>query len=284
MKPSGAALALLLACSSCAFSQRTWDGLSAVLWQQTSQEYRGLALQAYATGRLTLDRALKDKNWTAALEQKGKFRNLPPAVILDLDETILDNSPHQARAVIEANGRFDPARWHEWTSQRKATAIPGAVEFVRYARSRKVTVFYVTNRDFQEEGDTKANLAGLGLEVEDLTQRKGFAEAGLGDTLLTLNQQKGWGSDKTSRRELIARFYRVLLLFGDDLNDFLSGVRSSPAERARLAEPLEAMWGTKWIILPNASYGSWEGALLDFNNKLTDAEVLEKETGLLRKE
>src|SRR3954467_2219664 len=72
------------------------DMLLATLWNQRSVEYRGNALTVYALAQIRLDQAMADKNWTAAPnEQKSDFANLPPAVILDVDETVLDNSPYE---------------------------------------------------------------------------------------------------------------------------------------------------------------------------------------------
>src|SRR5262245_19274028 len=125
--------------------RKTHENLNAVLWMQTAVEYQGGALQAYAAARTALDRALADRQWTAAVEQTGDFSSLPPAVVLDLDETVLDNSAFQARQVANATSYNDEA-WAAWCQERKAGAIPGAVEFLKYARSRGVIPFFVTNR------------------------------------------------------------------------------------------------------------------------------------------
>src|ERR1051326_4687767 len=72
------------------------DNLNATLWTQRSVEFKGNAMTVYALGKVRLDEALADKKWTAApVEQKGDYQNLPPAVVLDLDETVLDNSAYQ---------------------------------------------------------------------------------------------------------------------------------------------------------------------------------------------
>jgi acid phosphatase len=225
------------------------DTLFAVLWTQTSVEYRASALQAYATARTQLDRALADPVWTAAVEQQGQnSSSLPPAVILDADETALDNSPFQARLIVEG-GAYDESRWAKWTAERAAGAVPGAVAFTQYARQRGVTVFFVTNRDAPLEANTRANLQALGFSLDDTR-----------DTVLTRRERPEWASDKTSRRQAVARDFRILLLVGDDLGDFLPN-RGSVAERdARVAQYAE-WWGTKWIVLPNPMYGSWESAL-----------------------
>jgi acid phosphatase len=222
---------------------------------QTSTEYQALGLQAYATAKAQLDRALKDRKWTAAPEQTGNFKKLPPAVILDLDETMLNNSPFQA-AMVQAGKSFDPAVFHQWVSRASAAALAGSVDYARYADSRGVTVFYVTNRSFDQHEPTLRNLSAVGLPV-----KKPASAMGLPDTLITLGGASNWGNDKGPRRALIAKYYRVLQLFGDDLNDFLSVPNADPSKRQAAASAYASYWGSRWIILPNPVYGSWRSAL-----------------------
>src|SRR5262245_55231501 len=90
-------LALLPAGAALAEDAPANDTLNAVLWMQRSVEYKANTLGAYALAQIRLDQALADKNWTAApAEQKGAYQDLPPAIIMDADETILDNSGYQA--------------------------------------------------------------------------------------------------------------------------------------------------------------------------------------------
>jgi acid phosphatase len=216
--------------------------------------------------RLRLDEALGEPNWSAAPEQSGDYRNLPPAVILDIDETVLDNSPGQARQVMAGTG-FVPAQWDAWVRQAKADAIPGAVEFCRYAAARNVAVFFITNREQEHEEATRANLARLGFPLH-----------GAEDAVLS-RSENGWGSEKAPRRRVIAARHRVLLLVGDDLGDFLPDIRTTVERRHAAAAPFEEFWGRKWILLSNPSYGSWEQALLDGSASTNGAgriQVLER--------
>ena len=223
--------------------------LYSTLWVQTSPEYRATAWQAYRAASETLRRALADSTWTAAVEQEGAdFAGLPPAVVLDVDETVLDNSPYQAR-VIRGDGSFDPVAWGAWVDEARAEPVPGAREFLRLADSLGVAIFYVTNRDDELEAATRRNLEAVGLPVDpDL------------DTVLSRGEREGWTSDKSSRREAVADRYRIVLLVGDDFNDFVAA-RLPRADRDRLAERHRDRWGERWIMLPNPNYGSWEGAL-----------------------
>jgi 5'-nucleotidase (lipoprotein e(P4) family) len=244
--------------------------LLSTLWVQTSEEWRGLTAQAYRQAAAILDRALKNKKWTAALEQQPGYGKLPPAVILDIDETVLDNSPSQAREVKQGR-TFDPVSWDKWVQEGVASAIPGAAEFCRYAASRKVTVYFVTNREASQEQATRSNLARLG-----------FPLAGGQDTVLCRGEMANWGSDKGTRRAQIAARHRVLLLLGDDLGDFISGARTSVVNRRKLTEPHLDKWGEKWILLPNPSYGSWEEALYGERRPAGAAERLAREWEYLR--
>jgi acid phosphatase len=225
--------------------------LFATLWQQTSAEYRAAAMQAYDEASEVLPIALADSGWTAAVEQEGDdFSTLPPAVVLDVDETVLDNSPQQVRTIL-AGGSFDPEVWGAWVEEARAPAVPGAREFLALADSLGVAVFYVTNRDQPLEAATRRNLESEGLPLDPEV-----------DTILSRGERESWGSDKTSRREAIAERYRIVLLVGDDFNDFVLA-RLPREERDRLVERYADRWGDRWIVLPNPVYGSWEGALYE---------------------
>jgi 5'-nucleotidase (lipoprotein e(P4) family) len=227
------------------------ENLNAVLWMQTALEYEAAALQAYRTARLQLEAALGTPGWTAAVEQAGDTAGLPPAVILDIDETVLDNSYYQARMVRNGTAYSD-ATWNAWVEERKATAIPGALEFTRDAAQRGVTVFYVTNRAQQGEQATRDNLAALGFPVAPQL-----------DTVLTRGERPEWqASAKAARRAHVAERFRILLLIGDDLGDFVADASGTPDQRRLRTAGHADRWGRQWIVLPNPTYGSWERAIV----------------------
>lgn len=222
--------------------------LYAVLWMQTAAEYDAAAQQAYATARAALEEALADPAWTALPEQAdAELAGRPPAVILDVDETVLDNSREGAREIVLRRPYNDPD-WEKWVAERAATLVPGAAEFLAAAQRRGVAAFLVTNRTAAMTAATLDNLRRLGVEVP--------AERVLGK-----DEARGWGSDKSSRRALVARTHRVLLLVGDDLNDFVATAGKTREQRDALVRDAAARWGRQWIILPNPAYGSWERAL-----------------------
>lgn len=237
------------------------DNLNATLWMQRSVEYRASAAAAYALARQRLEQALADRTWTAAPgEQTGNFQNLPPAVVMDLDETALDNSAYQAWMVLN-NQTFDQKTWTQFVNAEISTPIEGAVDFAMYAQARGVKVFYVSNRTAEEEPATRRNM-----------QRYGFPMDGTIDTVLTSRERPDWGSAKSTRRAYIAKDYRILLNIGDNFGDFSDAYRGSEAERLKVYEDNRARWGREWIMLPNPTYGSFESAPFGHNFKLSPDE------------
>jgi acid phosphatase len=235
--------------------------LYSALWVQTAAEYRATTWQAYAAARAAMLRALADTTWTAAVEQEGEsFGGLPLAVIVDVDETVLDNVAFQARVIL-AEGAFDPEAWAAWVEEAQAPPVPGAAEFLRLADSIGVTAFYVTNRDHPLEAATRRNLEAAGLPVDPDV-----------DVVLSRGEREEWTSDKSSRRAWVAERYRIVLLVGDDFNDFVPA-RLPRSERERLVGGYRDRWGEEWIILPNPIYGSWEGALYGEGDPTPDDRI-----------
>ena len=234
------------------------QSMLAVLYAQSSAEYEANNLQTFAGAKLALEKALVNKNWTAAIEQKEDFSEKPPAVILDIDETVLNNIPFQARAIIK--GESYPNGWVEWMLEEASTSVAGVSEFLKYADSKGIKIFYVTNRIAIAEEATRNNLKKLGLPFD--TDR---------DVLLMKNEN-GWTSDKVSRRELIAQDYRILLLIGDQLGDFISLDEATAGmdSRKEIAAKYEEMWGKKWVMITNPIYGRWEASI--YNNEYPDTE------------
>lgn len=236
--------------------------LQSTLWVQNSAEYDALALQTYATAMRTIPLPLEDSFWTASLnqEQNDDFMSLPPAIILDVDETVLDNSPFQAR-MIKQGKDFNIEDWNAWCNQAKASAVPGAAEFVNFAAERGVTIFYITNRGYEVEEATRKNLIEEGFPVSNTM-----------DNIMTNGEEPGWNSSKIERRKQVEENYRVVMVIGDDLNDFLPAKDISQNKRSELTEEYSDYFGRRWFILPNPVYGSWEQALYDFEEGLSESE------------
>jgi acid phosphatase len=220
--------------------------LQATLWVQNAVEYDALTLMAYQTAATKIGVALADKSWTAELTQIGKeIESLPPAIILDIDETVLDNSPFQARMIVKNSG-YNPVEWEKWVLEANAEAICGALQLTKDAANAGITVIYLSNREANTEEATRENLEHLGFPISDAT-----------DVVLLKGEQENWTSSKVNRRLMVASNYRVLMLFGDDYNDFLPAKNMSKTERDVLLNEHQPMIGKKWFIMPNPIYGSW---------------------------
>lgn len=245
------------------------DRLDAILWQTTSAEYHVLAKSIYATATLHLDRALADRQWSALPEQQDNFQQLPPAIIMDIDETVLDTGRFQSQ-LVKGRARFSTAVWRDWMSHNDPSAVPGALELISFAQARGVTVFFITNRDQATEATTRRHLGAVGIKLPTNI-----------DTVLCANERADWGIDKGSRRRFIGQTHRVLMVFGDDLGDFISEYRNPPAARVKEAFK-HSFWGTRWFMLPNPMYGSWEGSLYDFRSDLGLEGIAQKKADHLR--
>ena len=230
------------------------DNLNAVLWVQRSAEYQAAAAQTYRAATDHLDAALAQADWDALVpaERGNAGAGLKPAVVLDIDETVLDNSPYQARLVRDGGQYSDPS-WDAWVEERKARAVPGVVAFARAASARGITLVYISNRAVHLKDATLANLRSAGLPVADDS-----VFLGLGTVVPGCEQE---GSEKDCRRRLAGQRYRVLMQFGDQLGDFVRIDSNTPAARAQLLASHGDWFGQRWWMLPNPTYGSWEPAL-----------------------
>lgn len=240
------------------------DSLNATAWFQTSVERDLVFTAIYRAAHQRLDAALKDKRWDALPkeERSNDPSKLPPAIIVDVDETVLDNSPSQVRQIRERRG-FDEAAWGAWVNERKAKPLPGAVEFLDAAAKKGVTVFYVSNRDASLAEATVANLRQAGFPLKDAGQF-----LGLGTVVEGCEQH---GSEKTCRRQWVAGKHRVLMQFGDQVGDFVQIVANTPEGRRAAIAPYLEWIGVRWWPLPNPVYGSWEPAL--FGNEWSRPEA-----------
>ena len=248
------------------------EDLDATAWMQTSAEYAALCRQTYAAASHVLIKAKADPSWSALVDQQAKLTSgvddgeqaKPCAVIMDLDETVLDNSAFQARSIID-NQEFTSDRWSQWVEEAQAGLVPGSAEFIRLAKANDIEVIFVTNRQLSDEPATRRNLESLGV-LEENDQ----------DTILSKGERDSWTSDKTNRRQFVATRYRVLLLVGDDLNDFAwAGFKPTAAARRIVSEKYVSNWGARWFLLPNANYGGWERSLYDFDDGMAYGEKLE---------
>lgn len=203
--------------------------IQATLWYQSSPEMQALYLQGFNMAKVNLASFIKDK--------KVK----PQAVVVDIDETMLDNSPFEGR-LIHTGKAFKPEIWTEWSNQVKAKALPGAVDFTQFAKSVGVTVIYISNRDTSEVGNTLKNLNNAGFEFAS-KENMFFKTA---------------ESSKDARRKLVSETYDIVMLIGDNLSDFNTVFDKRDGSEFDKVNELKNQFGYRYIVLPNPTYGDWE--------------------------
>lgn len=233
---------LLFPCLASYSQQRDIGKSLPVLWQQNAAEYRALCYQAFNIASLRLNAILREK-------KKGR----PLAIITDLDETILDNSYSEAQLIMEGKS-YSSKNWKDWTDHSAATAVPGAAAFLQAAHKKGVHIFYISNRDTSELTSTMNNLQKLGLPDTDSKH------------MLFLRNS----SSKEERRKSVMTKYNVVMLLGDNLNDFMNVFEKKDiASRFAETDKVKEEWGKKFIVLPNATYGEWENALYNYGRNFT---------------
>lgn len=228
------------------------QNVNAALYQNASAEVAWLFEQGYAHARLKLDVNLRDTS------------SFKPAVILDVDETVLDNSPYELENLL-AGRTYNDSTWKVWTARAAAKPLPGALEFLKYAESRGCAVFYITNRHESEKASTIANLAAHGFPMADNAH------------VMTMDDT----SDKTGRRQLVQAGHRVVLYVGDQLTDYNQLLKDRSIENGlpsmyRMSELLHRFF----ILLPNSTYGYWRDGI---TGKGSDAEKLQRVQEYIKK-
>lgn len=216
----------------------------ATLYQQTAAEYRALCYQAFNVAKYQLDQNLK----IMALQKQQ-------AIVLDIDETVLDNSPHEAKCIL--NNALYPAYWEEWMDASSAIAVPGVMDFLKYAESKKIEIYYITNRKEKYREQTLNNLKMLGFPNAE-------------NKYLMLKTDE---SSKKGRRDVVSVTNQIIMLIGDNLNDFSEVFeKKSVADRFKVTDEMKSKFGQYFIVLPNAMYGEWEGALYDYDYTQTSSQ------------
>lgn len=239
---AGLALSFCTACASSGLAPN--DLLLATLFVNASAEYDASCRTIYAAATERLERTMAGR---AASDR-------PAAVVLDVDETVLDNSPYEVRLV--ESGTSYPNGWDEWCNEAVAEPVPGVVEFIGRARELGVEVFYVTNRKAHLEDGTRENLRLHGL----LDEREG-------DVVLMRGEVPEWTRDKTTRRQHVEGSHEIVMLAGDNVGDFYAFAEKEPTNAGRTASvaSLAAQWGDRWFMLPNPMYGGWDEAAVGYD-------------------
>lgn len=229
-----------------------------LLWVKHAAEYGAITRQAYRSAEAALPDFLSNTSWSAMPGQTNA-ENLPPAVILDVDETVVSNVDFQ----LAFERPFTNRKLYEFYRQHPAIPVPGVVEFIAASRNAGVTVFFVTNRPCEfidDNPDPCPQKHGVIEELESIGISTDEAHVMLAD-------ENDWDRAKIRRRQFVARTHRVIMLFGDDLGDFVPCVRTklygpcttpaTKASRSQLVEEHADYWGNGWYILPGPMHGSW---------------------------
>jgi len=235
--------------------------VGAILWTQSSAEYRALAYQAFSLARLRLDQEL-------ATQKRGRAARgaKPLAIVVDVDETVLDNSRFQAELILR-NAAYTPQAWLAWCERAEAGAVPGAAAFLNYATQRGVKTFYITNRRQPEKAGTIKNLISAGFP-------------GVSEETVMIRETSS--PSKETRREKVRAGYRIVMLVGDNLNDFSDDFSGKlMADRSAQVDREQAEFGAQYIVIPNPMYGDWESAVYD-NKPLNESERRAKRRETLR--
>jgi acid phosphatase len=229
-----------------------------ILWVKHAAEYGAITRQVYQSAERALPGFIDDKSWSAMPEQQHA-EELPPAVILDVDETTVSNVEFQ----ISFERPFADNKLIEFYQAQDAIPVPGVVEFVAAARQAGVSVFFLTNRpcvEIANNPDPCPQKTAVLHEIET---------AGMETDLehVMLSEEQGWDRAKIARRLHVAETHRVIMLIGDDLGDFVPCVRTklygpcaeaaTKASRARMVKENSEYWGQGWYILPGPMHGSW---------------------------
>lgn len=218
--------------------------LYATIWFQRSPEMKALYHQGYNIATLRLAEFVKQKT------------SKPKAVVVDIDETMLDNSPFEAQEVFD-NTEYTPELWKKWTSMAKAKAVPGAVEFSQFCKSLGVEVIYISNRKIDEVDVTVKNLDSLG-----------FAFARKENMVF-----KDKVSSKKARRDKVSEKYEIVMLIGDNLNDLSEVFENRGLDwGTSLVEQNKKEFGNRFIVLPNPMYGDWEKNIFKASDSLNDEQ------------
>jgi len=223
---------------------------NSVTWQTASKEYAFLTTSTYQrASELLREASLPDTPWS---------------VVMDIDETVLDNSAYQVN--LDRTGRsFTPETWADWVASEQARLVPGVSGFVQTVVELGGHFAFVTNRDREQDGHTWRNMQALGLpiSVENacLMGRSARDESSVdGQTRF---------NDKDLRRQQIqdgsSSCYSpeggrhsgfpasaIVMQVGDNIEDFAGVTQESANIESLLPEN-----ASEYILLPNPMYGSW---------------------------
>jgi len=229
--------------------------MMSVLWQQTAGEYQALCYQAFNLAKLQIDNMLANQ-----------IDPSTSAIVVDIDETTIDNSPYQAELILKGE-QYHSDTWNDWCRLLQAEAVPGALEFMKYAKEKGFQLYYISNRKEEVEAETIENLKKIGFPMADKEH-----------VFIRTDE-----SSKLNRRAMVEENCEIVLLIGDNLADFSENYEGlSMEERSSQVDNDKAMFGVNYIVLPNPMYGDWEGTIYDGDFSISDTLKNEKRNQALK--
>lgn len=218
--------------------------LYTAVFQQNAAEYQALCAQAFNIATWQLDKILQEDH------QK------PLAIVTDVDETFLDNSPYAVQMAREGKS-FSQESWNNWTAKADAKPVLGSLDFFNYAASKGVEVYYITNRKTEDKAATIENLVKYNFPFAD-------------EKHVVVRSEE---SSKHARREALSQTHEIVLLLGDNLSDFATIFdKKTQTERLNQVKTNQELFGKKFIVFPNPGYGDWEAALFDYAKDLSNEQ------------
>ena len=224
--------------------------LSSNIYMQNAAEYRAVCHCIYKGAALRLEADLAN----------SKPKVAKPAIVMDLDETVFDNSAYQT-FLLNNDLEYTEESWSEYEQNhpQEVTLVPGAKRFIERAEQLGVSFVYMSNSSVAAKASTSNALVLNGIDVTNIAVRLYLIP-------------KGCTSDKAARRETVLAKFNVLMYFGDNLRDFSEFFRAAKLgkdataddylkairQRATQADDAICHWGIDWFALPNPVYGEWE--------------------------
>ncbi|WP_339388342.1 5'-nucleotidase, lipoprotein e(P4) family [Vibrio caribbeanicus] len=213
--------------------------LYSLAWKQTAAEYQALYYQGFNIAQMHLQRAL-------AMRKPG---DKPLAIISDLDDTLVLPLDYWGNLVNRGLDFFDDTIWDKWIPANRMEPSPGAKAFLKYCQDNNVEIFYITSRDQGKKTFDYAlgNIKYLGFPLKD-------------NSHLTVLRDT---SNKQTRQDEIMNDYDVVVMLGDNLNDFRRKYYIKGNVEGRLTKMREDRdeYGMKYILFPNPTDGHWLAAI-----------------------
>ena len=201
-----------------------------VRWVRNSSEYKAICNQVYSQAIDKLEKKLRHNNFSLNINNRDSY-----SVIMDLDETVLDNSDYQVE-LISKNESFNMDSWASWVKKEEAKLVPGAIEYINFLRGNNIQIIFISNRMDARLESTKNNMRKLDIYSDNdiYLLRKDKADK------KTIRREEVFTS--TGRMKEFNKF-TVIQYLGDAMGDF----NSKKYHR----------FGIDQFIFPNPMYGKW---------------------------